>query len=672
MTGRGAVLGGRYTLTEWIGGGGMGAVWRADDRVLGRQVAVKVLHAGLLEEGTFARRFRREAQLLAAISHPGIVEVHDYGESGGAEDGGAEGERIAYIVMELVEGRPLDKVLAEDGPMSPERALGMLATALDALHAAHQQEIVHRDVKPSNLMLGADGRVTVTDFGIARALVSTTLTATNVVIGTALYMAPEQAGGGGVTPVSDLYSLGVVGYELLTGTPPFTGESVVEVALKHVQQPAPELAEEFPQAVREFVARALAKAPGDRFADAAAMAAAARAAVGDRSVPVAAVVRAVPPAAPVPPGAGAAGVEVARVEPRTTPEPAARRTWQRFLVPVVVPVIITTSAATVLLVDRGPFQSQAQPPGGQPVASVSASAISGPSTATASPGEQPPTTPPASAEPAPGTAPAETPPAPAAAGQPPVPAPQPGTGAAAGGTGSSGAAAGGASGGSGGTPPKTGGGAAAGGGGSAGGGGTASGGTASGGGAAPAPNQPVPPAPAPNQPPATQVVPPAPAPNPSAPSQPAPPAPVTTPPPPAVPAGCGGTQWGAVVNVADGLKLGLATDTPTAGAAAVMGGTTAYGWVRSDPDPGGWYQFFPCNLTSPALVQDVSWSSNKVMLSPGWSFMTKWTVARASTSGAYYLQDYAGQNCLTDNGAGKQVTMGTCTPGNKYQEWRIP
>ncbi|MEU6237626.1 protein kinase, partial [Kitasatospora sp. NPDC047058] len=276
MTGRGAVLGGRYTLTEWIGGGGMGAVWRADDRVLERQVAVKVLHAGLLEEGTFARRFRREAQLLAAISHPGIVEVHDYGESGGAAEGGAEGERIAYIVMELVDGRPLDKVLAEDGPMPPERALGLLATALDALQAAHQQEIVHRDVKPSNLMLGADGRVTVTDFGIARALVSTTLTATNVVIGTALYMAPEQAGGGGVAPASDLYSLGVVCYELLTGTPPFTGESVVEVALKHVQQPAPELPGQFPPAVREFVARALAKQPGDRFADAASMAAAAR------------------------------------------------------------------------------------------------------------------------------------------------------------------------------------------------------------------------------------------------------------------------------------------------------------------------------------------------------------------------------------------------------------
>ncbi|WP_406197297.1 serine/threonine protein kinase [Kitasatospora sp. NBC_01560] len=664
MTGRGAVLGGRYTLTEWIGGGGMGAVWRADDRILGRQVAVKVLHAGLLEEGTFARRFRREAQLLAAISHPGIVDVHDYGESGGAEEGGAEGERIAYIVMELVEGRPLDKVLTEDGPMTPEQALGMLATALDALHAAHQQEIVHRDVKPSNLMLGADGRVTVTDFGIARALVSTTLTATNVVIGTALYMAPEQAGGTGVTPASDLYSLGVVCYELLTGTPPFTGESVVEVALKHVQQPAPELPAEFPREVREFVARALAKAPGDRFADAAAMAAAARAAVGDASVPVAAVVRPVRPAAPAAPAAGAA--EVASVTPRTSPEPAARRPWRRFLVPVVVPVIITTSAATVLLVDRLPFQSQAQAPGGQPAAPVSASTIGGASTGTTPSGEQAPTTPPPT-EPVPGATPAaptDTPPAPNAAGQPPVP--QPGTGATAGGAGAAGggagAAAGGGSAGQGGTPPKTGGGGAAGG--SASGGGAAAGGAAAGGaaagggaagGAAPAPAQPAPSAPASSQAP----------PDPPAPKQ-----PTTTNPP----AGCGGANWGAIVNVADGQQLGLATAGPSAGAAAVMGGTTAYGWVRSAPDPGGWYQIYPCSLSSPALVQDTDFSNQayqKVMLSSGFSFMQNWSVVGTGASGTYYLKDYMGSTCLTDNGSGKQVTMTTCTPGNKFQQWRM-
>lgn len=272
------MLGGRYTLTERIGGGGMGTVWRAQDGVLARQVAVKVLHSALFEDGTFVRRFRREAQMVAAIDHPGIVDVYDYGESGSGfaggpgdpgdsgdsgDSGGAgdaagpsgdttvaaassstssddyDGERCAYIVMELIEGRPLDQVLAADGPMAPERAFALLASALDALQAAHRQGIVHRDIKPSNLMVRADGRITITDFGIARAVASTKITASHAIIGTALYMAPEQAEGkGGVVPASDLYSIGVVGYELLTGRPPFEGESVLEVALKHVREPA--------------------------------------------------------------------------------------------------------------------------------------------------------------------------------------------------------------------------------------------------------------------------------------------------------------------------------------------------------------------------------------------------------------------------------------------------
>ncbi|MFD0345071.1 hypothetical protein ACFQ0M_01315 [Kitasatospora aburaviensis] len=143
-----------------------------------------------------------------------------------------------------------------------------------------------------------------------------------------------------------------------------------------------------------------------------------------------------------------------------------------------------------------------------------------------------------------------------------------------------------------------------------------------------------------------------------------------------MPAGCGGANWGAIVNVADGQKLGLATDSPSAGAAAVMGGTTAYGWVRSAPDPGGWYQIHPCNLSGPLLVQGDGdgWSGQnmKVMLSPGFSVMTNWSVVRASTSGAYYLKDYSGSTCLTDNGPGKQVTMTTCTPANRFQEWQIP
>ncbi|KOV15460.1 hypothetical protein ADK60_28075, partial [Streptomyces sp. XY431] len=377
MTGRGTVLGGRYTLAERIGGGGMGAVWRAEDAVLGRPVAVKILHPALLADVMFAERFRREARLLALLDHPGIVDVHDYGEE---EPPDADGDRLAYLVMELVDGRPLDRVLAADGAFPPARALGLLAEALDALHAAHRRGIVHRDVKPSNLMLRDDGRVTVTDFGIARSMAGTRLTASHAVIGTALYMAPEQAEGKAVTPAVDLYAIGVVCYELLVGRPPFTGGGMLEVALKHLREPAPELPGDIPPAVRAFVATALAKDPGDRFTDAAAMAAAARAAVdGER-----------PPALPAPAGAKpapeaaaagepaigepAAGEPVAAVGPVASTEPARRMRRRGFLVPVVLPIVISVGTATVLLVDRAPFTSQAQEPSSPPAVTVTMTA----------------------------------------------------------------------------------------------------------------------------------------------------------------------------------------------------------------------------------------------------------------------------------------------------------
>ncbi|MEU6236039.1 serine/threonine-protein kinase [Kitasatospora sp. NPDC047058] len=605
MSSRGTVLGGRYTLTGRIGGGGMGSVWQADDEVLARRVAVKILHPGLVEDGAFVQRFRREAQLLAALRHPGIVDVHDYGESGGdAED------RVAYIVMELVDGQPLDRVLTDDGPMPPERALGLLATTLDALHAAHRQDIVHRDVKPSNLMLRPDGRVTVTDFGIARAVASTRITASHAVIGTALYMAPEQAEGKAVTPASDLYSIGVVAFELLTGQPPFDGESVLEVALKHLREPAPELPADFPPEVRRFVATALAKKAEDRFADAAVMAAAARAAIG---APAAGSAAAVPagaagPAEPVKP-AEAVG-EAGPVEPRAAAtEPTARRKRRGFLVPIVIPVIITAGTTTALLIDHTPFRSQAQAPAGQQP-SPAASGTAGPSTPSPT---APPATAPAAATPPATTAPAATPPAggspvPSAAGQG-TPTRGSGAGAVAGGTGVTG-----------------------------GGNGTTA----------------QPPAATPAQPAAG---------NQPAPADPAPQQQPSTPP------GCGGTKWGAIVSVASGQKLGLSKDTPSGGQGVLMGGNTAYGWVRSDPDPGGWYHFTPCNLSGPLLVQE---QDGRVTLSGGFSVLTNWTVAAASTPGAFSLKDYMGQSCMTDNGPGNQVTMATCTPGNKSQEFRIP
>ncbi|WP_371502415.1 serine/threonine protein kinase [Kitasatospora sp. NBC_00374] len=607
MTGRGTVLGGRYTLTERIGGGGMGAVWRADDEVLARQVAVKILHPALFEDGTFATRFRREARLLAALNHPGIVDVHDYGESGEGTD-----DRIAYIVMELVDGQPLHEALAESGPMPAERALGLLAEALDALHAAHRRDIVHRDIKPSNLMLGADGRVTVTDFGIARALASTKITASHSVLGTALYMAPEQAEGAATTPACDLYAIGVVCYELLTGETPFTGESVLEVALKHIREPAPELPAEFPAAVRAFVAAALQKRPADRFPDAAAMAAAARAAIGDAPSPAPAAPVPVPPV-PVADEAEKAGPEKAgpgkadagkadagKAEP-TAAERPPRRTWRGLLVPIVIPVVVTAGATTVLLVDRVPFRSEANAPG--PQQSVTAPAAAGT-------GTPPPATAPAVGAPTTATgaaAPSEAAPATGAGNQPVNTVPDAGAGAAGGQ----------------GTTPR-------------------------GGATTPAPGQPAP----------------APAPGTKAATTPAPATPAQT---PTTPPGCGGSSWGAIVNVGDGLRLGLAKDSPAPGSAVIMGGTTAYGWVHSVPS--SWHHFNPCNLSGPDLVQE---PDGKVSLSGGFSVLTNWTVTPASTPGAYYLKDYMGQNCLTDNGAGRQLTMVTCTPGNNAQQWRIP
>ncbi|MFD7989670.1 protein kinase, partial [Kitasatospora indigofera] len=439
MSGGGTVLGGRYRLVERIGGGGMGSVWRAEDEVLGRQVAVKVLHRALFEEGTFAARFKREAQLLAALRHPGIVDVHDYGE--GEEE---SGERAAFIVMELVEGRPLNEVLADGGPMGAERALGLLASALDALEAAHRRGIVHRDLKPSNLMLRGDDRLTVTDFGIARALASSRITASHTVLGTALYMAPEQAEGAATTPASDLYSIGVVCYELLTGEPPFLGESVLEVALKHIRDPAPELPSGIPPAVRELVAKALAKRPEDRFADAAAMAAAARAALADGAAASAPTVRVPPAPAPAPPASGdgpvadevpaakdapAAGARDEDAPGRATPAPgtpkatpgedgpgedgpgkaapgkatpgevaaravterSGRRSRRRLLVPFVVPVIITAGTGTVLLIDRPSYRADANAPGPQQSAPASGAPAGPAGTGTASAGAPAPT-----------------------------------------------------------------------------------------------------------------------------------------------------------------------------------------------------------------------------------------------------------------------------------------
>ncbi|MFB6500529.1 protein kinase [Streptomyces sp. NPDC002466] len=284
MWGRGTLIGDRYALVGRLGGGAMGEVWRAEDQVLRRQVAVKFLRPSGLDDNSFLPRFRKEAKVLATIRHPGVVGVHDYGEQmfPGNGDGHGTATRAAYIVMELVEGKTLEELREEHGLLPPARVLDLAAQALDALHTVHRLGIVHRDIKPSNLMLREDGRVTVTDFGIARTETGTRLTDPHGIIGTPRYMAPEQARGLPVIPASDLYAIGAVCYELITGTPMFRGASPVEVALKHIEEPVPALPDDVPEAVRAFLSQALAKDPEDRYVNAAVMAAAARRAAKER------------------------------------------------------------------------------------------------------------------------------------------------------------------------------------------------------------------------------------------------------------------------------------------------------------------------------------------------------------------------------------------------------
>lgn len=269
MWGEGVLLGGRYQLIERVGVGSMGEVWRAWDSTLERAVAVKVMLPALLEEAGFAARFLREARILAALDHPGIVKVHDYGENADPH--------AVFLVMELVEGRSLSALLTEQGALDPALAMSIAAQTLEALAAAHARGIVHRDVKPMNLLLRGT-TVTVADFGVAYDFGAQRLTSRGMTLGTVLYSAPEQAQFGVATPSADLYSVGVIAYECLSGQLPFIDDDGRAVLLKHAHDPVPPLPAHIPTQVRDVVLRALAKAPADRFADAAHMAAAARAA----------------------------------------------------------------------------------------------------------------------------------------------------------------------------------------------------------------------------------------------------------------------------------------------------------------------------------------------------------------------------------------------------------
>ena len=261
------LLADRYRLDSLIACGGMGEVWRATDELLQRPVAVKMLKPEYAGDATFLQRFRNEARSTAVLSHPGIAALYDYGEM--ADD---DGRAVAYLVMELVEGEPLSDLLTREGPLPVDRTLDIVAQVAAALHVAHRAGVVHRDVKPANLIVRPDGVVKITDFGIAWAGSSVPLTDTGSIMGTAHYVAPEQVTGQAATPASDVYSLGVVAHECLAGVRPFVGTNPVTIALAHVRDEPPPLPARVPLPVRELIAGALAKDPAGRPADAGAFA----------------------------------------------------------------------------------------------------------------------------------------------------------------------------------------------------------------------------------------------------------------------------------------------------------------------------------------------------------------------------------------------------------------
>ena len=254
------VIADRYELEGLVGTGGMSSVYKARDRLLERRVALKILHPHHASDEDFVERFRKEARSVAQLSHPNIVTVIDRGDDDGRQ----------FIVFEYVDGENLKELVTREGPLPLGRALELALQVGSWLAFAHSNGLVHRDVKPQNVLMNGDDQAKVTDFGIARSIdVDVSVTQTGTVLGTSAYIAPEQASGGDITPQTDVYSLGVVLYELLTGEVPFPGESFVAVAMRHINDPAPSVLERRPDTPPRLAAavdRALAKEPGERFA----------------------------------------------------------------------------------------------------------------------------------------------------------------------------------------------------------------------------------------------------------------------------------------------------------------------------------------------------------------------------------------------------------------------